>query len=222
MLLSLLAPLMSIAVFAPIVIYIIARWRAHRDPVPDPQLGLKFATYYFATIGLHLALAGSTLLVYTMIRPAGDEPKGEMYRAAFGFIVPAGIVLGAHVALLLRTNDAQFPGVRRLFVGLNLLICGVVGFGALVIGMQALFMKGSTHGMGHFGGASIVVYCTAWGLLAWRFDTMVIGRSNFMAGGPPGNIVPPPAPMPPTQAAGGGGLPSLGGGSFPPIDTPPR
>jgi hypothetical protein len=116
MLLPAAAPLLMVASFAPIVLYIVARWRAHRDPAPDPQLGLKFVIYYFATVGFHLALVGGTLLLYTMIRPGGEdsESKSQMYRMAFGFIVPAGVVLGAHIALLVRTNDHQFPGVNRL------------------------------------------------------------------------------------------------------------
>ncbi|MEO8699775.1 MAG: hypothetical protein ABI867_07015 [Kofleriaceae bacterium] len=229
MLLPAAAPLLMVASVAPIILYIVARWRAHRDPAPDPQLGLKFVIYYFATIGLHLALVGGTLLLYTMIRPGGDDgdSKSQMYRMAFGFIVPAGVVLGAHIALLVRTNDNQFPGVKRLFYGFNLLITGLAGFTALVVGVQALFHKGSTDGLGHFGGAAILVYCTVWGLLAWRFDTIVIGPSQLggMHGGPPmpGSFpAPPPPPPPSSQAASGGGsgLPPLGGGSFPPIDPP--
>lgn len=221
MVFQILAPLMTVTAFAPVVLYIVARWRAGRDPVPDPQLGLKFALYYFATGGLQLALAGITLLAYTMIKPSGEDldSKSEMYRLAFGFVLPAAAVLGAHLALLARTNDRQYPGVRRLFVGFNLLITGLVGFAALVLGAQALFAKGSTHGMGHLGGAAILIYCTAWGLLAWQFDFLVIGRDNFMAGGPPGHVVPPPGATP--GDPGGAGLPSLGGGAYPPIGQPP-
>jgi hypothetical protein len=138
-----------------------------------------------------------------------------MYRLAFGFIVPAGIVLGAHIGLLARTNDRQYPGVRRLFVGFNLLVTGGLGFAALVLGIQALFAKGSTGGMGHLGGAAIFVYCSSWGALIWLFDYLSIGRNKF--GEPPGNVVPMPPPPPPAQS-GQGGLPPLGGGSYPPID----
>jgi hypothetical protein len=217
---QIVAPIMSVAVMAPIVLYIVARWRAYKDPIADPQLGLKFAIYYFATAALHLGLVGGTLLLYTMIKPGEGESKGDMYRLAFGFIVPAGIVFGVQIPLLFRTNDGQFPAVRRLFIGFNLLVTGVIGFAALVLGAQALFMKGSSQGMGHLGGAAIVVYCSVWALLAWQFDFVTIGRNRFM-GGPPGNVVPPAAPPPPPPAAaqgGGGGLPPLGGGSYPPID----
>jgi hypothetical protein len=210
-----LGPLATVMAFAPVVLYLVARWRAHREPIPDPQLGLKFALYYFATMGLQLALAGITLLAYTMLRPGDGDPKGEMYRMALGFILPAGLVLGAHIALLVRTNDRQHPGVRRLFVGFNLLITGIVGFTALVAGAQALFAKGSTGGMGHLAGAAILIYCATWGVLAWQLDFLTAGRNRFDAGEPPSNIVPPGST--PDLPPGGSGLPSLGGGAYPPL-----
>lgn len=227
-LLQLVTPLAAIVLCGPVVLYLVARWRAHRDVTQDPQLGFKFALHYFATIAFQVALVGGVLLVYAMIKPGGDdgEPKGKLYRLAFGFILPGALVLGAHLALLMRTNDAQHPGVRRLFAGFNLLLTGLVGFGALVLGFQALFAKGSTEGLGHLGGAGILIYVTAWGLLAWRYSTMI-----FKDGSPmmpmPEIVAPPHAPTPQPQArqppggnrpGSGGGLPPLGGGSFPPID----
>jgi hypothetical protein len=224
-LIQLVTPLAAIVLCGPVVLYLVARWRAQRDTTPDPQLGFKFALHYFATIAFHVALVGTVLLIYTMIKPGGEdgEPKGKLYRLAFGFLVPGGLVLGAHIALLLRTNDAQLTGVRRLFAGFNLLLTGLVGFAALVLGFQALFAKGSTDGMGHLGGAGILVYVTAWGLLAWRYSMMIFSDGSGALLAPMPEIV-PPLGSPPQAAPGGsrpqsgGGLPPLGGGSFPPID----
>ncbi len=214
--LQLVSPLVGIVLLGPVVLYLIARWRAHRDPALDPQLGFKFALHYFATLAFHVALAGGTLLLYTMIRPGGDDhgTKSEMYRLAFGFLVPAGIVLGGSLGVLTRTNDGQRRQIRRLFVGFNLVLTGLVGFGALVLGFQALFAKGSTGGMGHLGGAAIVIYCSAWGALGWRFYQMTIG--SYGSQDPP-DIVPPPGSVAGPHAQPGG-LPPLGDGSFPPID----
>jgi len=212
-------PLLGIMLFGPVVLYLVARWRAHREPTNDPQLGLKFVLHYFSTLSFHVALAGGTLLLYTMLRPGGDDHQGksQMYRLAFGFIVPSGIVLVLSLVALVRTNDATLLGVRKLFAGFNLLITGLAGFAALILGFQALFMKGSTGGMGHLGGAAIVVYCSAWGALGWRYYQMVLGGSGTFGSQDPPDIVTPPGPSP-THAAGGGGLPALGGGSFPPIE----
>jgi hypothetical protein len=236
LLFKLALPALFVTLFAPLVLYPIAKWRANRDAASggaasggavsggdasggnsDPQLGFKLVLYYFGTIAFQLALLGGTVLVYTLIKPSGGEDldtKSGYYRMSLGLIVPAVLVLGGHVALILRTNDAQQPGVRKLFTALNLVFTGVVGFAALVLGFQALFAKGSTFGIGHLGGAAILVYGTAWGVLGWRYYQLVTGGSDDQT--MPDVVLPPP----PSQVASGGGLPPLGGGSFPPLDKP--
>ncbi len=197
-------------IVVPMVLYVVARWRANRDATPDSQIGIKFALHYFASIGLQLALLGVALLLFTIISP-GSSGKGEGYRAAFALLVPAALVLGAHLAVLPRTNELEYPGVRRLFAGYNLLVTGLVGVVALVIGFQALFAKGNT-GVGHAAAAAVFVYCTAWGLLGWRLARMTLGDP------PAAPDVPVAVPPAHTPAASATGLPVLGGGSFPPID----
>jgi len=207
---------LAVVLFAPMLLYVIARWRANREP-HDTQIGIKFALHYFATAGLQLALIGGTVLLYTMISPGSSESKGSAYRFALGVLVPAGIVLGAHLGLLKRTNDAIFPTVRRLFLGFNMIIVGIVGFSALVMGFEALFAKGSTGGMGHAAASGVLVYGTAWLLLGWRFSQVVLGDQQLPLDlGPP--VAPPAGMPPPTSPATSGSLPSLGGGSYPPLD----
>ena len=212
------AILLALLTIPPLLLYVIARWRAARDIAPDPQLGLKFALYYFATTALQLGLAGVALLIYMVISPT-SAAKGEGYRAAIGFILPAGLVLAAHVALLKRTNDAVFPNVRRLFWGYSFVITGLVAFFALVVGFQALVAKGTTHGVGHTAGAMIVVYGGAWAVIGYKLGQLVLGNASPPP--PPATYVDPqyyapPPPPPVTQTTPG--LPALGGGSFPPID----
>lgn len=218
--------LVTITIFVPIVMYVVARWRANRDPEVDRHLGLKVALHYFATTALHVGLAGLALLVWAMISSAPSEAKSAVYRVAFGMLAPAGLVLAAHISLLRRTNDQQLTGVRRLFAGYNLIVIGVIGFVALVIAFQALFAKGSSGEMGRVAGALVLVYGTAWAVLGWRFGQAVLGGGS---GG--GSISAPPADRPavstsaPASAApptppSGGGLPALGGGAFPPIEPP--
>jgi hypothetical protein len=206
-----------VVLFAPMLLYVIARWRAHREPAHDTQVGIKFALHYFATAGLQLALIGGTILLYTMISPGSSDTKGTPYRVALGLLVPAGIVLGAHLALLKRTNDAIFPTVRRLFLGFNMIVVGIVGMATLVMGFEALFAKGSTGGMGHAAASGVLIYGTAWLLLGWRFAQVVLGDQQ-----PPLDLAPPAAPPagmpPPSSPATSGSLPSLGGGSYPPLD----
>jgi hypothetical protein len=225
---AIITMLVSLTIFVPIVLYVIARWRAHRNPeVVDGHLGLKVALHYFAISAFQLGLAGLALLVWGMISSAPSEAKSIVYRIAFGMIVPAALVQAAHLSLLRRTNDAVAPGVRRLFGGYNLIVTGLFGFIALIMAFQALFAKGSSGEMGRIAGAMVVVYGTSWAVLGWRFGSAVLGGGGGGASAaPPAMATSVPAPSSPaaTSAAAapssGGGLPSLGGGAFPPIEPP--
>jgi hypothetical protein len=214
--------IVTLTLFGPLVLYVVARWRSHRAPAPDPHLGLKFALHWFATSAFHLTLAGTTVLIFTIISPGPSSAKGDTYRFAFAMLVPASIILATHLMLLKRTNDLEVPGVRRLFLGYNTIVTGLAGFIALLAGFQLLFAKGSVAPMGHLAGAAILVYCSAWLGLGWRLSQLVMGDWSGGAGELPDDIVPPRAPPqhpPPSSAAGGGpGLPPLGGGSYPPIE----
>lgn len=213
---AVIAAMISLTVFAPIILYVIARWRANRDQLADSQLGVKFALHYFAMTALHLALAAGTLLVFAMISNLPSDVKSPIYRSSFGLLVPAGIVLAAHLSLLGKTNDAIVPGVRRLFMGYNLIVVGLFGFLALIASFESLFQKGSSGEMGRIAGAMVLVYGTAWAVIGYRFGQLALGLSGSSGSslappGPPANIgAPPPAATP--------GLPSLGDGAFPPID----
>jgi len=209
--------MVTFTVFAPVVLYLIARWRAHREPQLDTQLGIKFALHYFAISAFHLALAGGTLLVWALLSKIPSEYKGSFYRTAFGMLLPAGLVLGAHLSLLKKTNDAEVPGVRRLFPGYNLNGTGLFGFVALVIAFQALLMKGSSGELGRAAAAMVLVYGTAWAVIGWRFGQIVLGR-NTGSGQPPMQF---PTSAPPTTppSAASGGVPSLGN-AYPPIEPP--
>lgn len=210
--------LLWLVVMGPLILYPVARWRAAREPYMDPQLGMKVALHYFKLLGFHLLLLGGALLLWTIIsKTSGD--KNHIYRTAFGFIVPGAIVFAAHVALIKKSNDVFVPGVRRLFLGYNMIITGLIGFTALVLGFQVLFAKGSSGDAGRMFLAAILVYCGAWGTLGMQFARTVLGPGD-------GGAMPtmaPPGPMPPPADASGGvaaapGLPPLSQGQYPPID----
>jgi hypothetical protein len=209
---AIVTALVTVTIFAPVVLYVVARWRAHREPEVDRQLGIKFALHYFAISAFQLALVGGTMLVWATISSAPSAAKSGFYRAAMGMLVPAGLVLAAHVSLLRRTDDARMTGVRRLFAGYNLIVTGLLGFVALVLAFQALFAKGRAGELGRVAGAMVLVYGTAWAVIGWRFGQLVLGGhggDRAEPGAPTTAATPPPATT---------GLPSLGGGSFPPID----
>jgi hypothetical protein len=197
-------------VMGPLVLYPIARWRQGREPYADPHLGMKVALHYFKLLAFHTLLAGGTLLVWTIISKSNGD-KGALYRVAFGFLVPGAIVFGVHRWLIQKTNDDVASGVRRLFLGYNLLVTGLIGFIALIAGFQALFAKGSTGDAGRMFLAGILVYGGAWAGTGFLFSREVFAGGTAA---PPQNLAPP---GPPPPAAPTPGLPSLGS-AYPPID----
>jgi hypothetical protein len=207
--------LIWLVVIGPMFVYPIARWKSHREGGMDTQLGLKVVLHYFRMLGFQLLLGGILIVLWTVISKGSD--KGDLYRAGFGFIVPAGILYGVHLALLQRSNDAQYPIVRRLFLGYNLLVTGLLGAVALVVACQALFAKGSSGNEGRLFFAGVLVYCGAWAGCGIQFGRLVFGDNFSASQGPPSNVVPPSTPA--ASASGGSSLPSLGGGAFPPIDS---
>jgi hypothetical protein len=218
MILRVLAPAMgalavSIMLWVPLVMYVIARWRQNKDPVPDPQHGPKFALHYFGSIALQLALGGLSLLLYTLVSKEDSDYKGDSYRAAAGFLLAGGLVLGITAGLRRFTNDDERPGVRRLFTGFNLITAGAVTFFALVAGFQLLFMKGrGGDGIGRLAMVVLLVYGGATAYLALRLGKIV--TPDDAHGGPP--AAGPPEKRTATPATG---LPALGGGEYPPIAT---
>jgi hypothetical protein len=218
--LSMMGPMMLVVpmllwlvVIGPLVIYPLARWKLNREQSIDNQLGVKVALHYFRMASFQLLLAGGVMLVYAVIGKGSD--KGDLYRIAFGFLVPAGIVFGVHSVLVGRTNDASHPGVHRLFMGYNLLVVGLFGFAELVAGFQILFSKSSGSGdVGRLFFAAVLVYCGAWAACGIQFARRVFGGPGASSGSLDHVITPSAMPTPPA----GPQLPPLSAGSFPPIE----
>jgi hypothetical protein len=198
----------------PLLLYPVARWKANREQVSDPQLGLKVALSYFALLAFQLVLLAAVIILFTVFSKGGSG-KGAAFRAGFGLLIPAAGVLVAHLVLLRRTNQERFPGVRRLFMGYNLAVTGLVGFAALLFAFQMFFKRGSAGDEGRLAIAGLLVYVGAWVACGIQFGRVVFGDPSE---GPPSNVVPPSAPTPITPQQSGPTLPSLGAGSYPPID----
>jgi hypothetical protein len=220
MLLDILSPflvlgpaVMTLFVFGPLVLYPLARWKAHRAGHDDPQLGIKVLLSYFGLIAFHMVLLASLILIYTLFSKASAS-KGDLYRTGFALLIPAGSVLAAHLVFLKRTNQERYPGVRRLFLGYNLAITGLVGFVMLMFAFQVFFRKGSAGDGGRLAIAGVLIYVGAWAACGIQFGRLVIGD----AGSGPSNVIPPSAPVMMTPQPSGPVLPSLSAGTYPPID----
>jgi hypothetical protein len=200
MLTPVLVVMMITSLLFPLLLYVVARWRDHRAPVADPQLGLKFALHFFRVQSYQLLLMGTALLLYSML---SKELKGDMrelvYRPAFGFLVPAGAVFGVATAMLGRTNNYSHPAVGRLFNGYNLMVSGFIGFAALIWGFQALFQKGSSGEMGRIAWTGILVYTTAWVVQGAIFGRSVLEQSPTTYDGPPSSGSGPNEPPSPAM-----------------------
>jgi hypothetical protein len=220
MMMQLLSPLFVIAPFVlslwvtgPLLLYPVARWKANREGIQDPQLGLKVALQFFALISFQLVLLAAVIIIFTLFSK-DTSAKGELYRAGFALAIPAGAVLAAHLVLLKRTNQDQYPTVRRLFLGYNVLVTGLVGLFALIFAFQVFFAKGSAGDAGRAGIAAVLVYVGAWAACGIQFGRLVFGDGGSAA--PPGNVIAPTTNVATQQS--GPVLPSLSTGSFPPID----
>src|ERR1043166_9459716 len=152
-----IAPLSSYSIVAalamPFLLYVVARWRGYRDGIVDPHLGIKVALCFFGLLAFELSLTGATLLLWALFSKMASDEKGDLLRVAQGMLAPGVIVLGAHLALLRKTNHAELPTVKRLFLGYTLVVTGLAGFVGLVLAFQALFMKGSSGELGPIAGA---------------------------------------------------------------------
>lgn len=200
-------------VIGPLVIYPVARWKTHRAELADTQIGIKVALHFFALIAFQILLFAGAFIIYTVL--SKEDGKSGMYRMGFGLLIPAAFVFAAHFGLLRRTNQDAFPIVRRLFLGYNMILTGLLGFAALLFLFQVFTRKGTAGDEGRFAIAFTLVYVGAWTASGIQFARLVFGDDSAAA--PPQNLAPPSASAPQTQASGPV-LPSLSAGSFPPLD----
>jgi len=148
-------------------VYVLLRWRQGREGEPaDPQLGLKVALHYFATIGLHVVLMGVVAALYSFMVD-GSRVAETLLRSGAGLLVGGGVVLGGHRALLGRlTDSATRPNVARVFAGLNLVLCGLIGTGALIAGSLMICQERVPEDGLKIALVLLAVYLSAWGLQA--------------------------------------------------------
>ena len=201
-------------VLGPLLIYPIARWKQYREQSVDPQLGLKVALHFFALVAFQIALFAGFFILYTVLSKL--DGKGDGFRMGFSLLVPSGIVLGVHLALLARTNQVAFPTVRRLFLGYNLLVTGLLGFLALIAAFYFLLRRGSGGDDARLAIAATLIYVSAWAALGVQLGRLVLGDRSSLSAPPQQGV--PSSVSGPTQSSGQV-LPPLGAGSFPPLDT---
>lgn len=150
----------SIVPLFPLV-YLLLRWRHTREgAAPDPQLGLKVAVYYFMTIGLHVVLMALAIGLYGLLI---DRSSESLMRGACGLLLGGGVVYGLHRAILSRVVEpARRANVARVFAGLNVVLCGLIGMGALIATSVLLLQESVPEEAFKVAGVVMVVYLGAW------------------------------------------------------------
>lgn len=144
-------------------VYVLLRWRQAREgETPDPQLGLKVALHYFATIGWHIALMATVLLLYSFVVD-NSRVQETFVRMGAGLLLGGMIVYGLHRALIARmTDSASRPNVTRVFKGLNLVLTGLIGMAALVALCVMITQEEIPEEPFKIGGVLALVYLGAW------------------------------------------------------------
>ena len=73
-------------------VYVVLRWRQGREgEAADPQLGLKVALHYFATIGLHVVLMALVALLYIFLIDRSRSSE-VLIRSGVGLLSCGGLV----------------------------------------------------------------------------------------------------------------------------------
>ena len=199
-----IAPIISVAVATPVIIYIVARWRSYRDGgPPDPQIGIKVAISWFRLASYQLLLAGGFLLVFALIGDLGERGREELMRVAGGILFPGAIIYAAHHIAIGFTNARERPSVVRMFAGLNLIQTGIVGFTALILVGIFLFQKHTPKEPNRMAWSLVLVYVPAWCAQGSMLAREVFGRNppaavaRYGSGpGEPPSAGGPPAPPP--------------------------
>ena len=143
-------------------VYVLLRWRQAREGTADPQLGLKVALHYFATIGLHVLLVAVVTGLYSLLVD-GPRVSESLMRVGGGLLLGGGIVFGIHRVLIARLTDTATGGnVARAFAGLNVVLCGLTGMGAMIAVTVMLAQESVPEDPFKIAGVVMVVYLAAW------------------------------------------------------------
>lgn len=147
------------------LIYIFIRWWSSRESKSvDPNLGIKVITYYFKTIGYHIALIGFSLILHDIFKGGS---KNSISIGA-GILICGGVVYLIHFLIIKKLfNDTEFTITKRVYNVFNLIFAGLVGITSIVIFLLVILSKtplGFEAPLAFF-----IVYVMAWILQSWYF-----------------------------------------------------
>ncbi|MBL4633139.1 MAG: hypothetical protein JKY56_04660 [Kofleriaceae bacterium] len=155
-------PMVMIAVWLPIIVYILVRVRDSREQAPDIHVGIKVIACWFQLAAVQILLLGTVILFYSIIE------SSEEWRIGAGLMVPALVIYGVLHLSLSATNTVERPNARRMFCGINLAYTGVIAFIGLIVGSVALFQPGPSFANSSATVAVVLVYTLAAGVQGSR------------------------------------------------------
>ena len=147
------------------LVYIFIRWHENRNgKEADPGLGIRVIVHYFKTIGFHLSLIGSSILLIDLI--SGNFGDGG--KTGLGILIGGGLVYLIHLALI-RTyfNDPQKRLTAKVYNAFNLILSGLIGLTSMTIWI--VIMLGKRPKGYEAPLAFLIVYLAAWLFQSWTF-----------------------------------------------------
>ena len=156
-----MAPVVLLMLAAP---YIILRLRDTQQEVHDPQLGMKTALHLIGTLGILVGVSGLSIVLIDLITDDNTRTAfTEAVRVGLAMALSGLIITAGHWWFLyMRTNDRQWPAVRRTFVGCRLIIHGIIICVALTGTMITLFMENPPEEASKVFGGMLIVWFASW------------------------------------------------------------
>ncbi len=152
------------------VTYVVLRWRAAKEEEEDPQLGIKAAVSFLQLILVICVALGLALIFTALFSKIGKSSGKDLWKWGLGMMWGSGL-LGAGLEVYNRmfTNQEQFPQVRRTFMGICLVIVGLVATFSFLLFWIGLFdnWKGLSFNL-PFGLWIVFVPLTALGLILFQ------------------------------------------------------
>jgi len=180
-----------------LVIYVVLRWRGLKEEDPDPQVGIKAAINFFQFILVVCALLGFSLIFTALFAKIGKSGGKDLWKWGLGMLWGSAVLFAGFEAYYrIFTNQAEYSEVRRSFMGLTLVVMGLIATFSFLLFWMGLFDKWTGLSFNFpFGLWLIFVPATGGGMIL--FQKMFFPRPALPAGYPP-----PAGGMPP--GAGGG------------------
>ncbi len=168
-----------------VVMYVVLRWRTASDEDPDPQLGIKAVINFLQFVLVIFALLGFSLIFTALFAKIGKSSGTDLWKWGLGMFWGSGVLFAGLEAYCRKlTNQEEFGEVRRSFMGLTLVLMGLISVFSFLLFWMGLFDKwqGLSFNL-PFGLWLIFVPATAGGMIL--FQKMYFPQPAMPEGYPP-------------------------------------